>query len=572
MVVLVTATQSCDNYLKEELVTDVAASAYYSNFAGIEDAVDATYAFMKMIYSNERAYSLTTFGTDAHTNGADGGYKSFNYYDNGLNSGIDILKQMWDNLYMGINQANAVLDRGPLVTDIAEFTNGVPNATTLTTRYAEVRFLRALYYFTLAQQWGNVPLVLKEQTEPTVESVPIPESQVYDAIVADLEFAMATLPATQPQYGRATKPAAEFLLGRVLATRGYRSFAKPDDFSRSEALFTTVITSYTFALQPGLDRVFNQDNQRNSEIIFAVQFSGDAILNGSEGNRGHLYFLMEYDIQPGMARDINNGRPFKRFRPTNYLVDLYAAHRQNDARYDQTYKHVWISNNAGNIPSWTAAEVAAGGKNANGTPAVAGQKKYIVGDTAIFIPGPGNDAKWTAAEKLKTRYRVYTKSEYTERIFPTLAKHIDPKRPTIQWEPGSRDFFLMRLADAYLMRAEVRFKQGNTAGAAADINVLRTRSAKPGRVAQNQVTAAQITIDFILDERLMELDGEMLRWYDLVRTRTLAVRAKAYNQQAVGVQDYHMRRPVPQTQIDRTQPAGSYPQNCGYPGGVCTGG
>src|ERR1043165_2085851 len=106
---------SCDKFLEEKMVSDVAATSYYTNAAGIEDGVEAAYSFMKYVWTNERSFSLTTFGTDAHTNGADGGYKSFNYYDNTLNSSWDILQQVWDNCYKGINQANAVLARGEAV-------------------------------------------------------------------------------------------------------------------------------------------------------------------------------------------------------------------------------------------------------------------------------------------------------------------------------------------------------------------------------------------------------------------------------------------------------------------------
>jgi hypothetical protein len=556
---------SCDKYLEEKLVSDVAAASYYTNAAGIEDAVDAAYSYMKYIWTNERSFSLTTFGTDSHTNGADGGYKSFNYYDNGLASNIDILQQVWDNVYSGINQSNAVIDRMPVIEDMA--------ADLKKTRIAEVKFLRALYYFYLVRTWGGVPLNLTEITGAIVNATPATEVAIYDAIVADLESAIADLPAGPPaQYGRAWKAPAEFLLGQVLATRSYKSYAKSDDASRSETLFSSVIGNSNFSLETSLERLFNQENQKNREVVFAIQYAQDPILNGPEGNRGHLYFLMEYDIQPGMMRDIANGRPFKRFRPTQYLIDLYAANRANDVRYDQTYKHVWISNNAGSIPSWTAADVTAGAVNRDGTPAVAGQKKYAVGDTSMYIPGPGNEAKWTAAQKAKNRYRVWTNSDFSERIFPTLNKHMDPKRPTIQWEPGSRDYFLMRLADAYLMRAEMRLKQGNIAGATADVNVIRTRSARPGRVAENQVTEAQMTLDFLLDERAMEFDGEQFRWFDLTRTNKLVERVKKYNPQVTGLSAHHVRRPIPQTQIDRTQ--GGYPQNCGYPGGAttCTGG
>lgn len=557
---------SCDKYLTEKAVSEVAAGTYYTTGAGLEDAVDATYSFLKYIYTNERSFSLTTFGTDAHTNGADGGYKSFNYYDNTLNSSWDILQQVWDNCYKGINQANAVLARGEAVQNSAPLTPELWGY-----RQAEVRFLRAFYYFYLVKTWGgNIPLSLEEVVTAQVTATPSTETAIYDAIVADAEYAIANLrKVPDAQYGRAWLAPAQYLLGQVLATRSYKSFAKPDDASRSEAMFTAVISNAAFALETGIDRVFNQDNQKNKEVVFAIQYSVDAILNGPEGNRGHLYFIMEYDTQVGMQRDIANGRPFKRFRPTEYLLSVYAKNRDNDLRYDHSYKHVWFCNNANNIPTWTAAEVAAGGKNANGSAAVAGQKKYALGDTSMFIPGPGKEAKWTANEKLKTRYKVFTTPDFSEKLFPTLNKWIDPKRPTIQWEPGSRDMFLMRLGDAYLMRAEMRLKQSNLQGAADDINVLRDRSARPGRQAQNRITSADVTLDFILDERMMELDGEQYRWFDLVRTGKLVERAKL-NKQVTGVAEFHNRRPIPQTQIDRTQ--GGYPQNCGYKGGICAGG
>jgi hypothetical protein len=144
-------SQSCNKFLEEELVSDVAAASYYTTAKGLEDAVDATYHYLRIIHSNERAYMMTTFGTDTCTNGADGGHKSFNYYDNGLNSQSGMIEQMWENLYKGINQANAVLNRSTAITDM--------EAELLTQRQAEVRFLRAYYYFILVQQWGAVHLV-----------------------------------------------------------------------------------------------------------------------------------------------------------------------------------------------------------------------------------------------------------------------------------------------------------------------------------------------------------------------------------------------------------------------------
>jgi starch-binding outer membrane protein, SusD/RagB family len=583
------SAHSCKDFLDEKLVSDVSAGSYYTTAKGMEDAVDATYSFLREIYSNERAYTLTVFGTDTHTNGADGGWKSFNYYDNNLNSGAGILAEQWGFLYQGINQANAVLNRSGAVADMAEDVKLI--------RQAEVRFLRAFYYFYLIRTWGDVHFSLEETIGAQVTANKTDQATIYsDGIIPDLEFAIANLPASQSDYGRATKPAAEFLLGLVYLTRGYQPFGSASDYANAESFLSSVIDSYGFALVPSHKDLWNQDKQLNSEVIWAVQYSTDLILNGGDtgvGNRGHLYFGMEYDVQPGMIRDIENGRPFKRFRPTDYMIDMWAQARANgDQRYDNTYKHVWYSNDtrtSGNsIPLWKQVHVDKGAKKADGsvvTAADIGKRRFEVGDTALYIPGPGQDAEWLTDKKLKVRYTVITRTKasypestlpksdpnyypsdpfvYNERLFPTIAKFFDPRRPTIQWERGSRDWFVMRLADALLLRAEARFHQNKLQEAADDINVVRTRAAAPGREADMQITLGDVTLDRILLERAYELDAEQIRWFDLARTGKLVDYVKLHNPLgAVNIQPHHIYRPIPQTQIDRT--LGGYPQNPGY--------
>ena len=583
------STQACKDFLEEELVSDVSAGSYYTTAKGLEDAVDATYSFLREIYSNERAYMLTIFGTDTHTNGADGGWKSFNYYDNNLNSGAGILSEQWTFLYQGINQANSVLNRAEAVIDMDPATKVI--------REAEVRFLRAFYYFYLVRTWGDVHFSLEETIGAQVTANKTDQAVIYsDGIIPDLEFAIANLPDAQSNYGRATKPAAEFLLGQAYLTRGYQPFAQGSDFASAEALLSSVIDDYNFALVASHKDLWNQDKQINSEVIWAIQYSTDLILNGGDngvGNRGHLYFGMEYDVQPGMIRDIQNGRPFKRFRPTDYMIDMWEqARADGDTRYDGTYKHVWYSNDtrsSGNgIPLWKQIHVDKGAKKADGTIVTAadiGKRRFEVGDTALYIPGPGKDAKWLGDEKLKVRYTVITRQQasypastlptsdpnyypkdpffYNERLFPTIDKFSDPRRPTIQWERGSRDWFVMRLADALLLRAEARFHQNKLQEAADDINVVRTRAATPGREADMLITAGDVTLDRILLERAWELDAEQIRWFDLARTKKLIEYVELYNPLgAVNIQPHHILRPIPQSQIDRT--LGGYPQNDGY--------
>lgn len=550
-------SQACESYLEEEMVSDVSAGTYYTNAQGFEDAVKATYYYMKPFYGTERGMTVTVFGTDIHTNGADGGHKVINYYDGGLNPDEDYFRDTWRDFYQGINQANAVIARADEIPDLDEDVK--------TQRIAEARFLRALYYFNLVRFYGDIHLTLEETEGVETTANKTPAGEIYSqAIIPDLEAAIATLPDVQDDYGRATKPAAEFLLAKALMTRHYKSYGEANDAQRAEQLMGSVIDNYGFELLESFGKLWDQDNQMNSEVVFAVQNSVAQTNEGQDphGNRAHLYFLMEYDVLPGMTRDVANGRPWKRFRPTNFLLSLWD--RSKDSRYDNSYKHVWYANNESTIPVWTQEEAAAGYVDASKV----GEPKFSVGDTAVYIPGPGRDDEWPQERQKSVPYMVITQDEYDEKRFPTLNKFIDPRRPDRQHVQGSRDWILMRLADAYLVRAEARLAQGDLAGAAADLNVVRERAAWPGMEEEMRITADDVTLDFILNERARELDGEMHRWFDLTRTNELVERVRKYNPEAKdNIQNYHIFRPIPIEQIDRTE--GGYPQNCGYPGADC---
>ena len=249
---------------------------------------------------------------------------------------------------------------------------------------------------------------------------------------------------------------------------------------------------------------------------------------------------MEYDVLPGMQRDIANGRPFKRFRPTTFFLGLYD--RTKDSRYQSQFTRAWYSNNAATIP-----------KDASGAP------KFQLGDTAVYVSAADSDTVL-----VKTRpYRVYTPRSYSNRIFPSLNKFHDPFRLTVNDVHGSRDFFVARLAETYLIAAEALLRDGRATEALPYINAVRRRAAIPGHETEMELTPAQLTLDEILNERARELAGEMQRWFDLVRTHTLVTRVKAYNPDGgPNVQPYHALRPIPRTQMDGTTCC--YTQNPGY--------
>ena len=527
----ITVFLSCENYLDENNIADVSAGSYYTTSQGLEDAVKATYGIMKEFYGTELGFSMNVFGTDTYTNGADGSHKYLNWYNNQHNSSASYFRDTWRIMYRGINQANAVINRAENIEDMDQ--------ASLTSRLAEVRFLRALYYFNLVRYYGDVHLSLEETEGVETEANRTSVQEVYaQAIIPDLEYAISNLPSSQSDYGRVSKAAAEFLLAKVHLTAPQGSPAQ------TVSLMTNVINNYGFSLLDDWADLWDINNEENSEVIWSIINSKQQVDEGLDGygHRGHLYFLFEYDKRPGMTRDTENGRPWKRFRPTDHLLSLWD--RTKDARYDKGYKHVWYANNP-----------------------VPGQQ---IGDTALYIPGPGvnrsgvnQDAKWTQANKDAVIYQVYTTDQYNQVIFPSLNKWIDNTRPNRQHTQGQRDFILMRLADAYLIRAEANLKQGNTAQAAEDLNIVRKRGAWDGEEASMEITAADVDIDFILDERARELVGEGHRWFDLVRTKKLVERVKAHNLDATNnIQSYHVLRPIPLDQIDRTE--GGYPQNTGY--------
>ncbi|MBO0938304.1 RagB/SusD family nutrient uptake outer membrane protein [Fibrella sp. HMF5335] len=545
--------QSCKDILDETVISGI-GNAYINTPKGFEDAAKAAYSSLRNFYASERGLTMTEYGTDIYQAGADGSYKGFHFYDSQLNSSYDIIQQVWDELYRGINTCNAVIERAPTTAGVTDAIKKL--------RVAEAKFLRAHYYFILTQQFGGIDLRLTETLGPTKTITRSSEADMYKAIVADLEAAIPDLDnkIRSSDYGRATKAAGEHLLARVYLTKATSSAKAADDYAKAATLAQSVISNYGFKLLPDFASVFAQGaGEINDEVIFAVQYTADPLTNinsantnNGDGNKLHLYFGMQYDVQPGMKRDIANDRPFKRLRPTTYLLETVFKDRVNDSRYKKTFKDTWLSNNPG----------------ANLNTSFDNSKAKITlkaGDTAIYIPG----VEWTLAQRAAKPYQVLTPSLYNAALFPTLQKFLDPLRPDLTYEQGSRDFLAFRLAETYLILAEAQLKQNKTTEATAALNAVRRRAAFPGKEAAMELKAADVTMETIYEERARELTGEQIRWFDLKRWGNLVERVKKYNPDAaVNVKETNNLRPIPQTQIDRTTKAADgspgFPQNPGY--------
>ncbi len=533
------ALPACKNYLDEQVISQVGVD-YINTPAGFDAATNAVYASLRDFYGREAGATLTVFGTDTYTMGSDGSYKYVNLYTPQLDARTGYINDIWNAFYLGINTANAVMDRAPNVPGLDDATRK--------RRVAEVKFLRAHHYFVLVQMFGPVPLVLAQSTTANKEATRAPVPDVYAAILTDLKAALADLPATTPDYGRATKGACEHLLARVYLTKATSEAAAPDDYAQAATYAQNVIKNYSYKLLPDFANVFAQGaGELNDEVIFATQYTSDPTTDGP-GNELHTGFLMEYDVQAGMKRDIVNGRPFKRFRPTDYTLNTVFADRTNDSRYQKSFKSTFLSNNPGtysNLFDTSKKSVT-----------------YQLGDTAIYLPG----VEWSAAKRASKPYQVLVPSLYSARLYPSLTKFLDPLRPDLSYLAGSRDFLMFRLSETYLMAAEALLKTGKAADALPYLNAVRRRAAFPGKQAAMEIGVDKVTMDFIMEERARELLGEMFRWFDLKRWGKLVERVRLYNPDGgPNIKAYHTLRPVPQNQIDRTAGgAASFPQNPGY--------
>jgi starch-binding outer membrane protein, SusD/RagB family len=542
---------SCKKKLQEYNPSGLTGETLYSQAAGFETLVSAAYSFTRFWYGKEEGYSMSEMGTDIWTSGTGDVYPQLSSYNNLQGSNTTALTLEWNNLYAAVNLCNLGIKE---VGNVAGFTTAQK-----TQREAELRFLRAFYYWHIVETWGGVHFTT-DPTEGVVTTAnKTPEDKFYDQIFTDLQFAVANLPSSAPgQYGRAWQPVAKAFLARMYLTRGKNTEAI--------ALANDVIKNYGFALLPKYSDLWNMANLKNKEVIWAVDYSTNLSLNDlattaypyghSRGsNNGHLLFLMVYDQVNSaiLTRDINNGRPFNRYMPTKALLDMFDD--ANDSRYDGSFQTVWYANKAANTSG-----------NVFNTSI---KKDFKVGDTVAYTPkGTVPVAVSNALPYTTYDYsRVYGSNAVpTQRKFyVSLKKFKDSTRASFNEAQSARDVFVMRLAEMYLIAAEAEFKNGKVDSAAYYLNIVRSRAAWPGRTANMQITTAQVTLDFILDERAREFAGEQLRWFDLKRTGKLIDRVKALNPDAAAyIQSFDLVRPIPQSQIDAVSNKTEFTQNPGY--------
>ncbi|WP_295767183.1 RagB/SusD family nutrient uptake outer membrane protein [uncultured Mucilaginibacter sp.] len=532
-------TSGCSKQLIEEPKSSLTPQ-FFNTAQGFQSGLDAAYAGNRNLWGTENLMTMTVPGTDEFKSGG-GGNSNFNIYASSYDASSGFLSGVWNPCYTFINTCNGVIDNGATVTGL--------DANTVKQKVAEAKFLRANYYFLLVRFFGPVTLSKNFISEPSTSASRAPIAEVYDFIVQDLKDAIAGLPASPTQTGvlpgKATAAAASHLLAKVYLTRAYSSAKQPDDFQNAYNTAKGVIDNagtWNIGLLPDFASVYAEGNEANKEVLWSVQHTPNLTYN-AVSNELNFHYVMGYENFPGLVRSMAYGRPYARVQLTSWLGNVCFADKTNDTRYYKTFQSVWLSNSADKIPK------------VNGVP------KYALGDTAIYMPG----VDVTNAKINASRYLLVPPRNYTLQLFPTMTKYQDTKRAGIN-DPSVRPIIVYRLAETYLIAAEAALNLNDNFNAAKYINVVRQRAAFPtGNADAMIITPAQVTLDYILDERARELCGEQTRWLDLVRTNKLVERVKLYNPDAANnIQDRHILRPIPQSQIDRIITGPKYPQNLGF--------
>ena len=513
---------------------------FFGTAQGFQSGLDAAYGGTRSIWGTENMMDMTCGGTDEWI-GAAGGNTDIMQYSSSYDSSNGYVDGIWQPIYTYINTLNGVIDNSATVTGL--------DAATVKGKTAEAKFLRANYYFLLVQFWGPVTLYQHFNTTPTTAATRAPIADVYNFIIQDLKDAIAGLPPSPVQNGvlpgKATAAAARHLLAKVYLTRGYSSAKQSDDFANALAMAKGLLNdsgTLGLGLQTDFGSVWAEGNEANNEVLWTVQHTTAVAYNGPD-NQLLFFFVNGYTALPGMQRNQLYGRPFTRVRGTDWLFNTAFADKKNDTRYYKTFASVWLANYAATIP------------------VVSGQPKFALGDTAIYMPGYNvSDAQVAAS-----RYALIPPRLYNTINFPTMTKYTDTHRVGIN-DPSVRPVIVYRLAETYLIAAEAALQTGDLTTAATYLNKVRERAAYPtGKIAAMDITPAQVTLDFILDERSRELAGENVRWLDLVRTGKLVERVKLYNQDAApNIKDFDVLRPIPQKQIDQVSTGPKYPQNQGF--------
>ena len=360
---------------------------------------------------------------------------------------------MYYRIYFLVGMANEFLRQ---TTDAALASRGVSAAlkTQIQAYRAEARFLRALAYWHALDIFGNVPLVTENDPLGATPPKQSDTTAIYNYVVGELTAIQGQLPApSAATYGRATTMADQILLAHLYLNDSV--YTGSTNWTAAMNAAAAVINSGIYSLDPNYRHLFEADNNTSPEIIFAIP---------QDGTNTQEYGGTTFLICASASGDM----------PNSGLGCTWAGWRlkpQADSLYNTTADHP-----AGDKRNSYFIQ------NANHTLAVA--------DWSVFNEG-------VAAQKftnLTSTGGTGSSNQFADTDFP-----------------------MFRLGDAFLVYAEACLRSGGGTCATTALTLVDSLRARAYGSTAGNITAAQLTLPFILQERGRELLLEGYRRTDLRR-------------------------------------------------------
>ena len=271
----------CQKDLEENPKTFIAPDDFFANASQCTQAVNGAYSSLYSIYGAVNFWQVTDLGTDLIVT-ADASNLLFNNYT--FNSGNTGASGMWSTLFGAVKNANLVINR----------VSKADIDTAMRARLVgETKFLRGLYYFTLSNIFGDVPLWTDELDAAAVGKLKrSPQADVRAQVIKDLTEAAASLPLKYgaSDIGRATQGAALTLLAKV--------YLYNKDWANAQSTALRVVQGNQYSLMPNYADVFDiQDRYKNNaESVFEVQFRRDPTTNNNVKTHSMVtYYMMGID-------------------------------------------------------------------------------------------------------------------------------------------------------------------------------------------------------------------------------------------------------------------------------------
>lgn len=451
---------SCDPSLVEAPPTSDTENTYFSDANQFRSQLAGVYAALYDYYH----FAAPSFNFGGWVTGtwllpgddlteSDAARTSVELFDGSLNAQNAQIGFVFSSSYKMIGRAHVALDK----LNEVDFSN-FEGAEEIARMEGEALFLRAWAYYRLFNTFGSVPLITERLTSEETNTPKSPPMDVLSQVIEDTRNAIEFLPESWDEYdGRATKNSARGLLAKALVFRGNYS---GDVGDYQEAL--NVFNSITASLVPNYIDNFNAATENNQESLFEVQASvasagvSNLILHNDGAWRGveNLTVYRGYMMEFGDRGDFNDGSS------TKFLITDKLFNRFGD-------------------------------------------------DPRISVHLNPDDG-------------------YDGRIFQKYNKP-DGINELTQFHGGSaNNERVLRYADLVLIAAEAALKTGDPATAITLINDVRMRArnwAESSGYGEGDIPADhpigetdQATImQWIMDERFVELAGEGQRWYDLKR-------------------------------------------------------